>query len=169
MVGKARGALPPHAAAHYAADETGIFDQLENCQHTLPGYIAISSETSATLIHRVPPEEMNSEALCGIQRLLPSFLVSRGKNITAGSFIFSCFQPQRFMALMISRFRKSTCRFSSSGKRAAAPTGGIPCRDYWQFHLRSATTRKYRVRFSHHFSGVSGILQFLCVGLLQHA
>lgn len=30
----------------------GIFDQLENCQHTLPEYIAISSETSATLIHR---------------------------------------------------------------------------------------------------------------------
>ena len=27
----------------------GIFDQLENCQHTLPEYIAISSETSATL------------------------------------------------------------------------------------------------------------------------
>ena len=35
----------------------GIFDQLENCQHTLPEYIAISSETSATLIHRVPPEK----------------------------------------------------------------------------------------------------------------
>ena len=66
----------------------GIFDQLENCQHTLPEYIAISSETSATLIHRVPPEKMNSEALCGIQRLLPSFLVSHDKNITAGSFIF---------------------------------------------------------------------------------
>ena len=33
-------------------------------------------------------EEMNSEALCGIQRLLPSFLVSHDKNITAGSFIF---------------------------------------------------------------------------------
>ncbi|EFJ57946.1 hypothetical protein HMPREF1621_02494 [Escherichia coli A25922R] len=31
---------------------------------------------------------MNSEALCGIQRLLPSFLVSHDKNITAGSFIF---------------------------------------------------------------------------------
>ncbi|MBC6569263.1 hypothetical protein GW736_04995 [Escherichia coli] len=36
---------------------SGIFDQLENCQHTLPEYIAISSETSATLIHRVPPEK----------------------------------------------------------------------------------------------------------------
>ena len=35
----------------------GIFDQLENCQHTLPEYIAISSETSATLIHRVPLEK----------------------------------------------------------------------------------------------------------------
>ena len=35
----------------------GIFDQLENCQHTLPEYIAISSEISATLIHRVPLEK----------------------------------------------------------------------------------------------------------------
>ncbi|HGC3764909.1 TPA: hypothetical protein ACIYIX_005650, partial [Escherichia coli] len=35
----------------------GIFDQLENCQHTLPEHIAISSETSATLIHRVTPEK----------------------------------------------------------------------------------------------------------------
>ncbi|EOA8244062.1 hypothetical protein ACRRCN_005173 [Escherichia coli] len=34
-----------------------IFDQLENCQHTLPEHIAISSETSATLIHRVTPEK----------------------------------------------------------------------------------------------------------------
>ncbi len=39
----------------------GIFDQLENCQHTLPEYIAISSETSATLIHRVPPEKRRNE------------------------------------------------------------------------------------------------------------
>ena len=69
----------------------GIFDQLENCQHTLPEYIAISSETSATLIHRVPPEkeEMNSEALCGIQRLLPSFLVSHDKKYNRWLFHFS--------------------------------------------------------------------------------
>lgn len=68
----------------------GIFDQLENCQHTLPEYIAISSETSATLIHQVPPEEkeeMNSEALCGIQRLL--YHSSSAMTITAGSFCFS--------------------------------------------------------------------------------
>ncbi len=50
-----------------------------------------------------------------------------------------------FMALMISRFRKSTCRFSSSGKRRCTDRGSR--REYWQFHLRSATTRKYRMRF----------------------
>ncbi len=59
-------------------------------------------------------------------------------------------------ALMISRFRKSTCRFSSSGKRAA-PTGGSR-REYWQFHLRSATHESTECGF-HHFSGVSGIFQ----------
>ncbi len=59
-------------------------------------------------------------------------------------------------------FRKSTCRFSSSGKRRCTDRGIR--REYWQFHLRSATARKYRMRF-HHFSGVSGIFQLLCVGL----
>ncbi len=59
-------------------------------------------------------------------------------------------------------FQEITCRFSSSGKRRCTDRG-IPSR-YWQFHLRSATARKYRMRFPP-FSGVSGIFQLLCVGL----
>lgn len=63
MVSKSKCALPPHAAG--IANDESIFDQLENCQHTLPEYIAISSKpvqlhSSGSTREK---EEWNSEAL----------------------------------------------------------------------------------------------------------
>ncbi len=52
---------------------------------------------------------------------------------------------------------------SSSGKRRCTDRGIR--REYWQFHLRFRDSTKVQNAVFHHFSGVSGIFQLLCVGL----
>ena len=67
-----------------------------------------------------------------------------------------------FMALMMSRFRKSICRLSSS--RKCCCTTGAFRREYWQFHLQFVKAQKYKMRFPPLQQSL-WYFQLLCVGL----